>query len=212
MIKCNSCKKEKDDLCFIKSNNNYWKQCDSCRFRKKEEKKRYNQKYPDKIIEIKARDYINNKDKYANRNKTWRENNKEKLRDYEKSPKRKEKNSLWRKNKRKQDPCLFMFYAAKRRAKIEGLPFSISKEDIKNIYPIDNKCPMLGIDLFISDKISTDNSPSLDKIIPEKGYIKENILIISYKANRIKNNATIDELGKIFNFLRSFYDKTNHGS
>lgn len=48
-----------------------------------------------------------------------------------------------------------------------------------------------------------DNSPTLDRIIPELGYVKNNIIVISFRANRIKCNATIDELKKITNFYEN---------
>ena len=38
-----------------------------------------------------------------------------------------------------------------------------------------------------------DDSPSLDKIIPESGYIRGNVRVISSKADRIKSNTTIEE-------------------
>jgi hypothetical protein len=38
-----------------------------------------------------------------------------------------------------------------------------------------------------------DTSPSLDKINPELGYVPGNVAIISYRANRIKNNGTAEE-------------------
>ena len=52
---------------------------------------------------------------------------------------------------------------------------------------------MLGIPLIHGNKC-TDNSPTLDKIIPSLGYVSGNIWIISHRANTIKSDASIDEL------------------
>lgn len=49
-------------------------------------------------------------------------------------------------------------------------------------------------------------SPSLDKIIPEKGYIKGNIAIISMRANQLKSNATLAELEKLLVWMRKQED------
>lgn len=38
------------------------------------------------------------------------------------------------------------------------------------------------------------NSPSLDRIVPERGYVAGNLRVISNRANTLKNNATIDEM------------------
>lgn len=64
-------------------------------------------------------------------------------------------------------------------------------------------CPALGIKLDYSDGKGkrTDNSPSVDKIIPAKGYTPGNIVVLSWRANRIKNDAEIEELLKIYNFF-----------
>ena len=45
-----------------------------------------------------------------------------------------------------------------------------------------------------------DYSPSFDRIYPKKGYIKGNIVIVSNKANRIKTDATVDEIRKVADF------------
>ncbi|NBY58578.1 MAG: hypothetical protein EBQ52_00100 [Synechococcaceae bacterium LLD_019] len=37
------------------------------------------------------------------------------------------------------------------------------------------------------------DSPSLDKFIPEKGYVKGNIQVVSWRANWLKNNGTVEE-------------------
>ena len=50
-----------------------------------------------------------------------------------------------------------------------------------------------------------DNSPSIDRIIPELGYTKGNIQIISHRANNtIKNNGTIEEHEKIIKYIKNY--------
>ncbi len=79
----------------------------------------------------------------------------------------------------------------KYHAKRTNQEFNLELADIQ----IPDHCPYLGI------KITTeygngrkDTNASIDKIDPCKGYIKGNIQIISFKANRMKNDATISEL------------------
>jgi hypothetical protein len=55
-----------------------------------------------------------------------------------------------------------------------------------------------------SEKAWRDNSPSLDRIVPEKGYVRDNVLVVSYRANRIKNDATISELQQIAAFYKTY--------
>ena len=62
-------------------------------------------------------------------------------------------------------------------------------------------CPILEIPLYVGTKTSTDNSPTLDRIDNNKGYIKENIQIISRKANQMKSNANFKEIEKLYFFM-----------
>ena len=80
--------------------------------------------------------------------------------------------------------------AAKVRAKQNGLLFSLVLEDIK----IPAICPILGIQIKVADGLPNDNSPSLDRIVPNQGYIRTNVQIISWRANSLKKNATAKEL------------------
>ena len=89
-----------------------------------------------------------------------------------------------------RSPEYRMWGAAKRRAKEKTLPFDIEISDIH----IPTRCPLLGIELQRSKRAASDNSPSLDRLIPDLGYVKCNILVISHRANQIKNAATVDEL------------------
>lgn len=91
-----------------------------------------------------------------------------------------------------------MLQNARVRAREAGLPFTITKEDLV----IPSNCPILGIPLFPARgrRGGGDNSPSLDKIIPERGYVPGNIIIISNRANRLKSDATMEELRDIASF------------
>lgn len=58
-------------------------------------------------------------------------------------------------------------------------------------------CPLLGIELSYdkyTNNIAPDNYASLDKIDPNKGYVVGNVQIVSFRANTLKNSATLDEL------------------
>lgn len=90
-----------------------------------------------------------------------------------------------------------MFADARRRARNKNLPFNIDKEYIRSIIP--SQCPIFGTKLEWSCRRgdaghSLPNSPSLDRIDPSRGYVKGNVWIISNRANRIKNDASHEEL------------------
>jgi len=79
-----------------------------------------------------------------------------------------------------------LYRSAKKRALSKGLEFNIELRDIH----IPKKCPILKVPLICS----TRYSPSIDRIYPDKGYVKGNIAIISTLANSMKANATPKEL------------------
>ncbi len=79
------------------------------------------------------------------------------------------------------------------RAKRKGLEFDLTLEDITGV----DVCPVLGISLERAVGGSAlDNSPSIDRIDPSKGYVKGNVQILSKKANAMKQDATPEELIK----------------
>jgi predicted transcriptional regulator len=87
-------------------------------------------------------------------------------------------------------PEVLLLRSAKQRAKTKNLPIDITLEDI--IIP--EYCPILKIKLECSKGNASKNSPSLDKIIPELGYVKGNIQVISNLANTMKWDANFKEL------------------
>ena len=98
-----------------------------------------------------------------------------------------------------------VYSRTKHAAKKAGIPFNIDVEDIV----IPDRCPVLGITLVKHQGIRgyAPDSPSIDKIVPALGYVKNNIRIISARANLLKNNATVNEITLILEDLKSIHDK-----
>lgn len=83
-----------------------------------------------------------------------------------------------------------MLRAARHRAKKEGLPFDLTADYIKGVWPGDNCCPVLGLAFEIGSGKAQDASPSLDKLSPSGGYVVGNVAVISHLANRLKYNVS----------------------
>jgi hypothetical protein len=66
----------------------------------------------------------------------------------------------------------------------------------------DNKCPIFGFNLEWNGNGFRETSPSIDRIDSSRGYTKDNIQIISWKANRIKGYATVEDLEIVLAYLK----------
>lgn len=100
-------------------------------------------------------------------------------------------------------PEKYLLWNIRLRAKKNNIPFNLTENDL--IVP--KNCPVLGIPLFVSNErknsIISDNSPTVDRINPKLGYIKSNIAVISWRANRLKGTGTAEEHRKIAHYLSS---------
>ena len=83
--------------------------------------------------------------------------------------------------------------AIREKCKKKNLPFDIDVDYLMSIYPKDHKCPVLGFKFEIGRK-NLQHTHSVDRIVPSKGYVKGNLVIISKLANQIKSSATLDQL------------------
>lgn len=131
------------------------------------------------------------------RKKAYCEANKDRLKASWKAYYQKNKDRLKRDAARRYRENLgaYLMYAAKARAAKFGLDFNLTKEDV--IIP--DACPVFGTPFVIGDR---DHTPSLDRRDATKGYVKGNVEVISFRANRLKNNATVEEWGKIYEYLK----------
>jgi len=96
-------------------------------------------------------------------------------------------------------------HSARSRAKKKGIEFDLNYKEIK----IPDTCPVLGIPLIASIGRFDPNSPSLDRIDNSKGYTKENTIVVSFRANSLKRDATLDELRKIADFYSTLTVSSN---
>jgi len=68
---------------------------------------------------------------------------------------------------------------------------------------IPDSCPVFGFPLKRENRETWMCAPSIDRINNSIGYVKENIIIVSRRANILKKDATIDELEQLFNYYKT---------
>lgn len=84
------------------------------------------------------------------------------------------------------------------RAKARGLLFDLDLTD----FVCPTHCPILGIPLVRATGVHTENSPTLDRVDTEKGYVKGNVCIISFRANRMKGALTVVQLERLLSYIK----------
>lgn len=92
-----------------------------------------------------------------------------------------------------------MWQGAKYRAKKKGIEFSVEPTDIV----IPDVCPVLGIRLGCGNVSAfySPSSPTIDRFDNSIGYTKDNIRIISWRANSLKKDATVDEIRRVLEYM-----------
>tara|TARA_E500000318_G_scaffold15149_1_gene15508 strand:- start:2360 stop:2809 length:450 start_codon:yes stop_codon:yes gene_type:complete len=99
------------------------------------------------------------------------------------------------------NPERYLVNSARGSAKKRDIYFDLKPSDIV----IPDVCPVLGIPI---GKRSTgkqghkDDSATIDRFDNNKGYVKGNVFVISWKANKIKANGTYEEIMKVAEWMR----------
>lgn len=71
-------------------------------------------------------------------------------------------------------------------------------------------CPYLGIPInWDAWQARDDNAPSFDRVDNSLGYVAGNVIICSWRANRLKNDGTAVEHIAIAAFMQEFIEKKN---
>jgi hypothetical protein len=84
-------------------------------------------------------------------------------------------------------------------AQRNGIPFDMSAADLS----VPERCPILGIPLRLRPPGigGRRDSPSIDRVFPEKGYVHGNVFVISRKANTMKSDMTPDQIRALLAYV-----------
>lgn len=98
----------------------------------------------------------------------------------------------YQKQRRRTMPGRAMWERARKRAYERNLEFSLDKNSVF----VPRTCPVLGVAITPgSSRAAT--SPSLDRIHPVRGYVPDNVRVISDRANRLKGDRSVHELQRL---------------
>jgi hypothetical protein len=185
---CSQCKAEKPIEDFYPKSGGKGGVSAECKSCAAIRKKKFYQIDRSNILEQKARYYVEHKEQILQR----------KFTEYYTTGRQKKKEH--RDNARAADPRLFkvqeMLTHARRRSKSKDIEFKITEADLGDWRTIES-CPVLGIQLAWENPALQADSPTIDRIKNNLGYVPENVRIISWRANRLKSDATPEELRKI---------------
>jgi hypothetical protein len=153
------------------------------------DRKEYSKSYREKNkAEIKSKNaawYQKNKIHHREVGAIWRRNNAEKFAAIK---------LAWK----ERNPERRLLHAAKMRARALKVPFDLDVSDIV----IPTHCPILGIKLKPggSGRAKPD-CVSLDRFKPSLGYVRGNVTVISWRANCLKRDGTLEEFEKLVAFM-----------
>ena len=101
---------------------------------------------------------------------------------------------------KKEKPFHYRCDTVRSKTSTGKLPFNLTGEYLESIWT--DTCPILGVelDLFAYNK-NADNAAQVDRIVPDKGYVKGNVGWLSFRANRLKGDATAKEHMKIAQWM-----------
>lgn len=98
------------------------------------------------------------------------------------------------------DPVPYMLRSAKYRARYKGVDFNLEPEDIS----IPERCPVFDIPIAPFLGAGNPACATIDRVNPNKVYVKGNVKVISMKANRLKSNcANPAELRAIADYIEA---------
>jgi hypothetical protein len=90
------------------------------------------------------------------------------------------------------------------RAAKNGISFDIEVSDL--VWP--THCPILGMKLdYEASFPPPDNGVSVDRIIPSLGYVRGNVQVVSWLANRMKSNATPEQMLSFARYVIKAYGR-----
>src|SRR5690606_4279923 len=135
--------------------------------------------------------YYQRKERKTETHRAWAQKNKQHLDEYRKS---------YFASRKERFPLQVVFNSIKQSSKRRGIHFDLTLEDLEKVWT--TTCPVLGIPIKLNS-VRQDDSISVDRINNSIGYVPGNICVMSWRANHLKLNATIQELEAVLSFMKS---------
>jgi len=109
---------------------------------------------------------------------------------------------------RRTSPFKLRATRARVRARRLGVAYNLTPEYLESIWT--GFCPVTAAPIFLYERERQDEyCAELDRFIPSLGYIIGNVHFMSRRINRLKNNATSEELFKLANWMKTIEDSRN---
>jgi hypothetical protein len=89
-----------------------------------------------------------------------------------------------------RDRAWHLIKGAKCRAKAAKVAFDLKRGDLT----ISDHCPVFDLPFDLTARGLAPFTPTIDRLDPHKGYTKNNVEVISWRANELKRNATLAEI------------------
>ena len=181
-----------------------------------EYQKEYYQKNKERLAEYGKEYRKENKERKAEYDKEYGKENKERRKEYRQ--KNKERLTEYQKeyDKSRAKPTTEVYrYFGERASKLKiksrknKILYDLDGKYLQSIYPEDGKCPALNIEMKAGSDSDWRLSPSVDRIDPSGGYIRGNVIWISWLANCIKTSATPKQIITVGEFYKQLEAETH---
>lgn len=107
----------------------------------------------------------------------------------------------WRDRNPERVWASYAVISARARARKKGLKFEITPEYLMSILP--RQCPVFKTKFsFVGNRWVRPMSPTIDRLDNSKGYVRGNAVVISMKANIIKNAFSTAEVAAVARWMR----------
>lgn len=103
---------------------------------------------------------------------------------------------------RREQPFKLRCSRAKNRAAALKVPFDLTPEYLQSIWT--GECPVLKCKIHWTTDRKNELAAELDRHIPALGYVKGNVTFLSRKANRLKNNSSVEELTNLLEWMKKW--------
>lgn len=121
---------------------------------------------------------------------------------YRRSQKFRDAQKRWQKKDPKMYWAVSAVCSARRRARKKNLPCNITAAYIASI--MTDRCPVFGTKFrFLGNKTIRPESPTIDRKVPSKGYVKGNVVVISSRANLIKGANSANAVYMVYKWMKS---------